>query len=171
MLAIANGWLRDRVARGEPLPDAIARFERRLDRDGPFVFDPRNETQRNKAIRLCIEASIQDLGVDEASRFAELAVLPEDEDVPLAVIEALWAQTGRLDEDDADDLVMRLGGLSLLQSLDLRRRTLRLHDNMLWYLRDRLGAEGLKAAHAAMVRAIRAKCGGVWNTASARPDL
>ena len=164
MLAIANGWLRERVARGEPLPDAIARFERRLARDGPFVFNPRNETQRNKAIRLCIEASVQDLAVDEASRFAELAVLPEDEDVPLAVIEALWAQTGRLDEDDADDLVMRLGGLSLLQSLDLGRRTLRLHDNMLWYLRDRLGAEGLKAAHAAMVRAIRAQCGGVWNT-------
>ena len=163
MLAIANGWLRERVARGEPLPDAIAKFERRLARDGPFVFNPRNETQRNKAIRLCIEASVQDLAVDEASRFAELAVLPEDEDVPLAVIEALWAQTGRLDEDDADDLVMRLGGLSLLQSLDLGRRTLRLHDNMLWYLRDRLGAEGLKAAHAAMVRAIRAKCAGVWN--------
>ena len=164
MLAIANGWLRERVAQGEPLPDAIAKFERRLARDGPFVFNPRNETQRNKAIRLCIEASVQDLAVDEASRFAELAVLPEDEDVPLAVIEALWAETGGLDEDDADDLVRRLDGLSLLQSLDLGRRTLRLHDNMLWYLRDRLGAEGLKAAHAAMVRAIRAKCGGVWNT-------
>ncbi len=54
MLAIANGWLRERVARGEPLPDAIAKFERRLARDGPFVFNPRNETQRNKAIRLCI---------------------------------------------------------------------------------------------------------------------
>ena len=163
MLAIANGWLRDRVARGERLPDAIARFERRLDYDGPFVFDPRNETQRNKAIRLCIEASVQDLAADDASRFAELAVLPEDEDVPLAVIEALWAENGRLDEDHTDDLVMRLGGLSLLQSLDLRRRTLRVHDNTLWYLRNKLGAEGLQAAHAAMVRAIGAKCGGVWN--------
>ena len=84
--------------------------------------------------------------------------------MPLAVIEALWTETGGLDEDDAEDLVRRLGGLSLLQSLDLGRRTLRLHDNMLWYLRDKLGADGLKAAHAAMVRAIRAKCGGVWNT-------
>ncbi len=163
MLAIANGWLRDRVARGESLLDAIARFERRLDRDGPFVFDPRNETRRTKAIRLCIEASVQDLAGDEATRFAELAVLPEDEDVPLAVIEALWAQTGGLDEDDAEDLVMRLDGLSLLQSLNLGRRTLRLHDNMLWYLGDRLGTEGLQAAHAAMVRAISAKCDGVWN--------
>jgi hypothetical protein len=164
MLAIANGWLRERVARGEPLPDAIAKFERRLARDGPFVFNPRNETQRNKAIRLCIEASVQDLAVDEASRFAELAVLPEDEDVPLAVIEALWAETGRLDEDDADDLVMQLDGLSLLQSIDLGTRTLRLHDNMLWYLRDNLGADGLKAAHAAMVLALSAKCDGEWNT-------
>jgi WD40 repeat protein len=163
MLAIANGWLRERVARGEPLLGAIAGFERRLKIDGPFVFDPRNETRRTKAIRICIEASMQDLAEDEASRFAELAVLPEDEGVPLAVVEALWAQTGRLDEDDSDDLVMRLDSLSLLQTLDLGNRTLRLHDNMLWYLRDKLGTKGLRAAHGLMVRAIHAQCGGAWN--------
>ena len=34
MLAIANGWLRDRVENGERLADAIARFERRLEMRG-----------------------------------------------------------------------------------------------------------------------------------------
>jgi hypothetical protein len=94
MLAIANGWLRDRVDKRERLVDAIARFERRLAKDGPFVFDPENEPQRNTAIRLCIAASVEDLDAAEALRFGELAILPEDEDVPLSVIEALWAETG-----------------------------------------------------------------------------
>jgi hypothetical protein len=134
MLAIANGWLRARVEKGEPLADGIARFERRLAKDGPFVFDPKDETQRNRAIRLCIAASVEDLDAAEATRFGELAILPEDEDVPLSVIEALWAETGGFDEDQTDDLVRRLDALSLLQSLDLGARTLRLHDNIIWYL-------------------------------------
>jgi WD40 repeat protein len=165
MLAIANGWLRDRVEKRERLADAIARFERRLAKDGPFVFDPKDETQRNRAIRLCIAASVEDLDAAEAIRFGELAILPEDEDVPLSVIEALWAETGEVDEEGTDDLVRRLDALSLLQSLDLGARTLRLHDNIIWYLRDKVGAEGCRAAHAAMVRAIGARCnGGHWET-------
>jgi hypothetical protein len=162
MLAITNGWLRDRVGRGERLADAIARFERRLEKDGPFVFDPKDETQRNRAVRLCIAASVEDLDATEAARFGELAVLPEDEDVPLRAVEALWAETGGVEEDETDDLVRRLDALSLLQSLDLGARTLRLHDNMLWYLRDRIGPEGCRAAHAAMVRALGARCEGHW---------
>jgi hypothetical protein len=80
LLAIANGWLRARVEKRGRLADAIARFERRLERDGPFTFDPKDETQRHKAIRLCIAASVEDLDAAEAARFGELAVLPEDED-------------------------------------------------------------------------------------------
>jgi len=134
MLAIANGWVRARVEKGERLADAIARFERRLTKDGPFVFDPKDETQRNRAIRLCIAASVDDLDAAEAKRFSELAILPEDENVPLSVIEALWVETGGIDEDETDDLVRRLDPLSLLQSLNLGDRTLRLHDNMIWYV-------------------------------------
>jgi WD40 repeat protein len=165
MLAIANGWLCDRVGRRERLVDAIARFERRLAKDGPFVFDPKDETQRNRAIRLCIVASVEDLDAAEAMRFGELAILPEDENVPLSVIEALWAETGEVDEDGTDDLVRRLDALSLLQSLDLGARTLRVHDNIIWYLRDKIGAEGCRAAHAALVQAMEARCGGGrWET-------
>ena len=164
MLAIANGWLRDRVEKRERLADAIARFERRLAKDGPFVFDPENEPQRNRAIRLCVEASVEDLDAAKTMRFGELAILPEDKDVPLSVIEALWAQTGGVDEDGTDDLVRRLDALSLLQSLDLGARTLRLHDNIIWYLRDKIATEGCRTAHAAMVRAIGARRGGGWET-------
>jgi hypothetical protein len=166
MMAIANGWLRDRVARGETLATAIARFERRLAKDGPFAFEPKNETQRNRAIRLCVAASAEDLDTAEAARLGELAILPEDEAIPLGVIEVLWAKTGGLDEDDADDLLRRLDSLSLLQVLDLGARVLRLHDNMLWYLRDRLGPDGCKLTHQAMLQTLRARCPGGWETLS-----
>jgi WD40 repeat protein len=164
MLAIANSWLRVRVKKHERLTDSVARFERRLAKDGPFVFDSKDEIQRNKAIRLCIAASTEDLHATEAARLGELAVMPEDEDVPLSAIEALWAETSGLDEDGTDDLVQRLDALSLLQSLDLGVRTLRLHDNMIWYLRDRISPDDCQAAHAAMVRTIGAACTGSWET-------
>ena len=138
---------------------------------GLIAFDPEDEAQRNRAIRACVEASLEDLDADELARLCELAVLPEDENVPLDVVEALWAETGGLDEDDADDLVQRFDALSLLQSLDRGARTLRLHDNMIWYLRDRIGAEGLSRRPcgdgAGDPRALRRGMG----EASRRPDL
>jgi hypothetical protein len=125
MLSIANGWIRERVGHGEPLAAAIERFGRRLSKGGLTAFDPRDETQRNRAIRICVEASIEDLGADERARFGRLAILPEDEAIPLGGIEALWHESGSFDTDETDDLVRRLGGLSLLQELDLGTRALR----------------------------------------------
>jgi hypothetical protein len=57
---------------------------------------------------------------------------------------------------------------SLLQSLDLGARTLRLHDNMIWYLRDRIGPEGGRAANQAMIQALGAACDGKWETLPAQ---
>jgi WD40 repeat protein len=74
-------------------------------------------------------------------------------------------RTGGFDEDATDDLVGRLHRLSLLQSLNLRDHTLRLHDNIVWYLCDRLKSDGrYAAAHGDMVRAIGAACAGAWAT-------
>jgi WD40 repeat protein len=166
MLGIANGWMRERVEHGESLDAAIARFERRLSARGLTGFDPRDELQRNRAVRACVQASLDDLARDELARFGELAVLPEDEAVPLRVVDGLWRESGGLDADETDELVRRLLGRSLLQNLDLGARTLRLHDNMIWYLRDRIGAEGSRTAHAALVRALHASCDGGWETLS-----
>jgi hypothetical protein len=165
MLSMANGWIRSRVDdHGEKLENAVARFEDRLEKRGLTAFDPTDEKERNRAIRACVDASLDDLGNAERARFRELAILPEDQDVTLAVIAGLWAETGALDEDQSEELVERLRALSLLQALDLGARTLRLHDNMTWYLRESLGKEGLRAAHAAMIRAISAACEGIWST-------
>ncbi len=172
MLEIANGWMRSRVRDGEPLLDAIERFEERLGGRGLEAFDPKEEVARNRAIRACLEASLEDLTEDENARLNELAILPEDEDVPLDVIEGLWSETAGLVRDAADDVYRRFHGLSLLQRLNLSEctRTLRLHDILIWYLGDRIGSEGLRAAHAAMARMLEKRAGGDW-TALATGDV
>ena len=126
------------------------------------AFDPEDETQRNRVIRTCVEASLEDLAAGTLARLGELAVFPEEENAPLDVVEALWAETGGLEDDEADALIQRFDALSLLQSLRRGARTLRLHDNMIWYLRDRIGPEGYRAASAAMVRALSARCDAGW---------
>ena len=161
-LSMANRWIYGRVAEGEKLTEAVERYEERLSKRGLTGFEPKNAKQRDRAIGICIEASLDELDAGERARFSELAVLPEDENVPLDVIEALWAEIANFDEDDSDDLVRRLSGLSLLQNLDLGAKTLRLHDNMTWYLRDCAGPDGCSAAHATMVKAFSKTCDGPW---------
>jgi hypothetical protein len=68
--------------------------------------------------------------------------------------------------DETEDLIEQLNRLSLLQELSLGTCTLRLHDNTMWYLRDRIGSEGCRAAHEAMIRALRARCDAKWETLS-----
>jgi hypothetical protein len=162
MLAIANGWIVSRVNKGTKPADAIAEFEGRLTRRGLTGFDPKNETQRDRAIGICVEASLEDLDEStERSRLYELAALPEDTAVPIPVIAALWAASGDMQTDDTDDLLDRLDDLSLLQTLDRGAKVVQLHDNMLWYLRDRIAADGRMAqTHACMVKAIEAACEG-----------
>ncbi len=162
MLSIANGWMRDRVSAGETLGEAIDRFGQRLTKRGLAAFDPKDEVQRNRAIRACVEASLEDLDANELARLCELAIFPEDETIPLDIVAALWTEAGGIDDDDTDQLIERFDKLSLLQGLDRRACALWLHDNMIWYLRDRLGPEGCRAAHEAMVRALSSHCGGPW---------
>ncbi|MBY5326133.1 NB-ARC domain-containing protein [Rhizobium leguminosarum] len=168
MLEIGNAWLRQRIRLGEGLDEALARFNERLDFRGLEAFDPRDADARNRAIGLCVAASLDDLDLDERARFEELTILPEDEDAPVEIVAALWAWTGRLGALDAEDLLARLQELSLLQNLDLGGQTIRLHDNMKWLLRDRMGAARFVAAHGAMADTIRARGGGSWADLSSK---
>ena len=163
-LSIANRWIYDRVADGEALAEAIQNYEERLQELGLTGFDPEDAEQRDKAIGICIEASLTELGDSKRARFSELAVLPEDENVPLNAIEDLWAETAGFNKFKTDDLVRRLNGLSLLQNLDLGTKTLRLHDNMTWYLRSRTGPDGTRAAHATMVKALGKGARGIGSS-------
>jgi WD40 repeat protein len=146
-LTLVNGFLRDRVIRGHrPLAQAIADVNRRLEARGLTAFDAKNDAARHQAVDQTLGVSLELLGPDEQARFRELAVFPEDTDVPVGICAKLWSETGGLDEIDTEDLLQKLAGHSLLLRLDLDVRTFRLHDVVRHYLVD--GWRRDPAAHA-----------------------
>ena len=155
LLKLVNGFLRDRVVRArEPLSMAIAGANGRLDAKGLGVFDPRNETERAKAVARTIGVSLDLLSETERARFGELAVFPEDAEIPVGIVQRLWAATGDLDEIDAEDQLSRLFDLSLLLNLDLGQRFFRLHDTTRHFLRNRAGKDSLVTLHAQLAGAL-----------------
>ena len=155
LLKIVNGFLRDRVVKAsEPLPVAIAGANKRLDAKGLAAFDPRDETERTKAVARTIGVSLDLLSEPERERFGELGVFPEDADIPVGVVARLWAATGGLEDFETEDLLGRLFDLSLLLELDLGQGFFRLHDTVRHFLRDRAGKERLVAQHKALVASL-----------------
>ncbi len=155
LIKLVNGFLRDHVNKShEPLAQAIAGVNKRLDIKGLIAFDSRNEVARTNAIAKTIGVSLDLLDETERARFAELAVFPEDVDVPLGVVSRLWSETGSIDEFDTEDLLQRLQNLSLLLSLDLDRRTLRFHDTVRHFLQEKAGKNALAALHTRLLKAL-----------------
>ena len=86
-------------------------------------------------------------------------MFPEDVEVPIATIARLWARVAEVDEIDARDLLKHLYSLALLQALDLKRGTVRLHDVMRKYLTQKQAGEALKGLHCQFVEAYDAASG------------
>ena len=139
LLKLANAALRDRVHGGQSLSAALAYLNRALDRRGLTFFDARDAGARRQAVSNTIELSIERLSEREQARFTELAVFPEDVDVPLATLERLWARTGGFDDLDTENLCERLHRLSLALAFDPTVRYIRLHDVIRQYLVHRAG--------------------------------
>jgi hypothetical protein len=155
LLKIANGFLRDRVMKAnESLPTAITGANKRLDAKGLGVFDPRDESDRTKAVARTIGVSLELLSETERGRFGELGVFPEDAEIPVGVVARLWETTGGLADFETEDLLSRLFDLSLLLQFDLGQRFLRQHDTTRQFLRDQAGKRGLVAQHKQLVAAL-----------------
>ena len=151
LIKIVNGFLRNRVSGGEPLPVAIDGANRRLGVKGLTVFDPGDETERDKAIARTIGVSLDLLSKAERERFGELGVFPEDADVPIMIVARLWAMNGGLEDFETEDLLGKLFDLSLLLERDLAKGFFRLHDTVRHFLRDQAGKDRLAAQHKALV--------------------
>jgi len=152
LLKLANGVLRDRVGRGEALVNALAYLNKALDRRGLTAFDAQNAQDRNAAVGATLRVSFELLQAEQYARYQELAVFPEDVDIPLAILQKLWGATGGLDEFDTEELCQMLYQHSLLLTFDLATRTIRLHDVIRSYLQKAVGA-ALPALHAHLLDA------------------
>jgi WD40 repeat protein len=164
LLKLVNGALRTRVLdAGQPLAGALAYINRALDRRGLTALDACDTEERDRAVARTLGVSLELLRKEQHARFEELAVLPQDVDVPLAAVETLWSRTADFDEFDTEDLCHRLFGLSLLWSFDLATRRLRLHDVVRGFLSDQQKGR-LPELHTQLIEAYRAKCPDGWHS-------
>lgn len=161
LLKLVNGALRERIAhRGQALAEALAYVAKALDKRGLTIFDARDPGARHAAVATTLGVSLAQLAPDELQRFDELAVFPEDVDVPLSSLAAFWGRSGGLDELDTEMLCERLWRLSLLLAFDLRTRVVRLHDVVRRFLLLRID-DRLVALHRTLLEAGR-PASGAW---------
>ena len=152
LLKLANGMLRERVSRGEALVNALANLNRALDRRGLTAFDAQKMHDRNAAVSATLRASFELLQDEQYDRYQELAIFPEDVDIPLATLQKLWGVTGELDDFDTEELCGTFYRYSLLLNFDLATRTIGLHDVIRSYLQGEVGTR-LPALHAQLLDA------------------
>jgi WD40 repeat protein len=161
LLTLADPMLRDEVEGGATVANAIRYVEGVYDDEGLKGFDTGDEASRNSAARLSIGASLKrlDAAKGEVARFEDLAVFPEDEDIPAATVTRLWHATGGLDLAAGEVLLRTLRKWALLLSYDRAAGTVRLHDVMRKFLRDRVGPVGLARQAHALVAAYAGSTG------------
>ncbi len=142
LLKLANGALQNRVANGDSFRDALDFIKADMEENGLTAFDSEIEEERNRAVSITLGVSFKLLKESDPARFKELAVFPEDVDIPLATVEKFWAATGELSRVNSQKLCARLHSLSLLLKFSLKEKRIRLHDVIRKYLieqqRDRL---------------------------------
>jgi hypothetical protein len=143
MLKLVNGTLRHRVNEcHESLAEALRYADEALVECGLTFFSADNLELRHRTAEAALGVSFRQLKGDELARFQELAVFPEDTDIPLETLVKFWELTGGLNKFRAQNLCERLFKLSLLWDFDLAKKTVRLHDVIWKFLieqnRDRL---------------------------------
>jgi hypothetical protein len=147
----------------DSIRDAAARYAT----GGPFAFEPDNAEERTRTIDLTIRLSVERGLQDEASRarFLQLAVFPDEIDIPVSVATELWNASG----SESKDLLKKLARLSLLQRYTPNGGAFGIHDNVRHFLLRETNA-AVQAEHGRLadllIAAFRSR-----DSAAARPDL
>jgi cellulose biosynthesis protein BcsQ len=167
LLRLINSAIRRWVNHGASVDEAVRRVGDSLAAGGPAgvdwhpsaaldVFDPQ---ARASAVSATVEASLNVLrasGLENVDRYVELAVFPDDVDIPVATVELLWGRTGGMDWRSVERLCLELADLSLIQEYRLTPiPLLRIHDVLLDYLRSRAGERVHPALHRHLLDAHR----------------
>jgi WD40 repeat protein len=162
LLSLVNGALRSHVNdSNQTLPDALAYVNEALDRYGLEAFDARDPIERKQAVEKTLHVSLDQLSTNDRARYGELAIFPEDVDIPLATLAKLWDATSGLDIFAAEEICTRLSERSLLERFDLATRTIRLHDVVRAYLMHE-HATDLPALHNRLLDAYDTRYLGAW---------
>jgi WD40 repeat protein len=155
LLRLVNSALRNGIENeNQSAHDAIVWINKALSKRGLTYFDAHNSDARHQAVARTIGVSLDLLSPADRERYGELAIFPEDVEIPLATLEKLWAKTGGLDDFDTRGLCSRLNRFSLLWSYDANQRRIRLHDVVRKFLIEQQGNR-LLSIHAQFLEAHR----------------
>jgi WD40 repeat protein len=149
LLNLVNGVLRRRVARGQPPQQAALEIERLLTAHGPSALDPARPNDRSQAVAATVDASLTLLDPDDRHRYLDLAIFPEDVDIPMDVLTLLWPDCRA---DAVGEEFARLGLVADVR-LDPPGPRLVVHDVLRAYLRSRRNAEDRATVHRRLVDA------------------
>jgi hypothetical protein len=112
LLNLAAGVIRARLELGDTLERALDYTNRTYEKRGLIAFDSKDAARRNDAVAKSIAATLELLDQVERTRLNELAIFPEDSEVPLRIIEFLWG----LDDLEHPGDRKALGGFCLTRS-------------------------------------------------------
>jgi WD40 repeat protein len=160
LLSVARGLLATQLRYGQRLPQALAAVMQIYQGQRGVSVQAMAATGFRETMDASLQASFRQVQEMVAAhyqpveRYQELAVFPEDTDIPLAAVRLFWQGLGGLEPWETDDLCMQLAGLSLLLNCDLEAGTIRLHDVTRSYLIERMGPR-LPALHAQFLDAMR----------------
>jgi WD40 repeat protein len=124
LLKLVNGTLRKLAKGGLSVSEALQRVNEDLDEEGFSAFDQNDPESRHSAASKTILVSVKRLSEKDRDRYLQLAIFPEDEDIPLSVLERYW----ELSRSATRKLCGQLNDLSLLRDFDQRQKSIRLHD-------------------------------------------
>jgi hypothetical protein len=147
VVAMANGQLRRQVHHDTDAAPAAHQLIERLAALGPAGAQLSTRAGREQTIAATVGRSLDLLDNTGRRRYLDLAVFPEDTDIPLDVLSILW---------DCSTMDTRLAGeelaeLSLVQDYQRGSGTLRLHDVLRSHLCHENGADQLRRVHSGLI--------------------
>ncbi len=163
LLSLANGYLRSLMEMHYTLEQAIRTANEDYDRHGLAAFNEQDPVERNQAADRTLAVSLEHLGKVERRLFLELAVFPEDRDISLGALEALWGFTRQFTTEEVEKLCRVLFQRSLVQRFEPEGRTIRLHDVVRRFLVEQQQGR-LANLHESLLEGYKKKCPEGWHT-------
>ena len=133
LLQLAGARLRE-LRKRKSLADSLAEVEAALERHGVTAFDKNKEKDRNAAFENSMNASLEFLGSRKTKLLLQLAIFPEDTEVPVATAAQLW----HLLPEEAVEAIESLSALGFV-SWNMTTQTFHLHDEIRDYVGKKLG--------------------------------
>ncbi|HEX4960179.1 MAG TPA: TIR domain-containing protein [Thermoanaerobaculia bacterium] len=160
LLKLVNGPLREMVKEGLSIAEALREIEGALATEGFSAFDQNDSASRHAAASRAILVGVRRLPEAEQEFFFQLAIFPEDEDIPVSVLERCWGTS----HFGATRVCQHLYDLSLLLEFDRKNGTVRLHDVTRRVLMEQRSGE-LSSLHSRLLEVYR-PASGKWEDLS-----